>query len=277
MMDLFSDIRHKSIQDVNPSEAQPQLFFFEYYAFISGSPARLHSQGVSDFCRKTYMHKRFSVLLVYSLLFLTVFDACSSFRGKKNPPVLTPPEFIPKPAEEPIPIMGAGQMTSEALSAFLLKHNPALGKPFTDAFAVYYVDEAHTEGVNADVAFAQMCVETGFLSFRGQVTPDMNNFAGLGTTGPGVNGEHFPSPQIGVRAQIQHLKAYATIEPLNGELVDPRYKWVKYGSAPTVAGLSGKWAADKNYGRKIQSMLERLYSFSEAGDFNMPVSLSYRP
>jgi hypothetical protein len=223
------------------------------------------------------MRKQFSVLLVFSLLVLAIFGACSTFQNKKRPAVLPPPEFIPKPTEEPVPIMGTGKATPEALSAFLLKHNPALGKPFTDAFAVYYVDEARTEGVNADVAFAQMCVETGFLSFRGQVTPDMNNFAGLGTTGPGVNGERFPTPQIGVRAQIQHLKAYATIDPLNGELVDPRYKWVKYGSAPTVAGLSGKWAADKNYGPKIESMLERLYSFSETADFNKPVSLSYRP
>jgi hypothetical protein len=223
------------------------------------------------------MRKQFSVSLTCFLLILTIFGACSSFRGQKNGSARTPPEFIPEPTEEPIPIMGTGKSTSAILSAFLLKHNPALGKPFTDAFAVYYIDEARAEGINADVAFAQMCVETGFLSFRGQVTPDMNNFAGLGTTGPGVNGERFPSPQIGVRAQIQHLKAYATTAPLNGVLVDPRYKWVKYGSAPTVAALSGKWAADKNYGRKIQSMLNRLYSFSETDDFNTPIALSYRP
>jgi hypothetical protein len=223
------------------------------------------------------MRKQFSVLLICSLLVLAVFDSCAGFRNKKNIPALAPPEFIPEPVEKPIPIMGTGKISPDVLSAFLLKHNPELGKPFTDAFVVYYIEEASLEGVNADVAFAQMCVETGFLSFRGQVTPDMNNFAGLGTTGPGVSGERFPTPQIGVRAQIQHLKAYASAEPLKGELVDPRYKWVKYGSAPTVAALAGKWAADKNYGRKIQSMLERLYLFSEADDFNTPVSLSYRP
>jgi hypothetical protein len=222
------------------------------------------------------MRKQFSVLVLF-LLVLAVFDACSSFRSPKSVPTLAPPEIIPEPVEKPVPIMGAGKVNAEALSAFLLKHNPALGKPFTDAFVLYYIDEALHEGVNADVAFAQMCVETGFLSFRGQVTPDMNNFAGLGTTGPGVKGERFPSPQIGVRAQIQHLKAYATAEPLKGELVDPRYKWVKYGSAPTVAALSGKWAADKNYGRKIQSMLDRLYSFSQTENVTMPVSLTIVP
>jgi hypothetical protein len=236
--------------------------------------AAFHSQAASDFCRKKNMYKRFSVLLVCFLVILSVFDSCASFRSKKNVPAAAPPEVIPGPSEEPIPIMGYGKMSAKALSAFLLKHNPALGKPFTDAFVVFYIDEARAEGVNADVAFAQMCVETGFLSFHGQVTPDMNNFAGLGTTGPGVNGERFPTPQIGVRAQIQHLKAYATVEPLNGKLVDPRYKWVKYGTAPTVAALSGKWAADKNYGRKIQSILERLYAFSETGDFT-PIAFGH--
>ncbi|MDR1230604.1 MAG: glucosaminidase domain-containing protein [Spirochaetaceae bacterium] len=220
------------------------------------------------------MYKRFSVLLVCSLVILSVFDSCAGFRSKKNVPMLVPPESVLVSMEEPV--MGKGKMSAKALSAFLLKYNPALGKSFTDAFVVYYIDEARAEGVNADIAFAQMCIETGFLSFRGQVTPDMNNFAGLGTTGePGVKGERFPTPQIGVRAQIQHLKAYATAEPLNGKLVDTRYKWVKYGSAPTIADLAGKWAADKDYGRKIQSMMERLYTFSKTGDSDISVAFGH--
>jgi hypothetical protein len=218
------------------------------------------------------MRKQFLAVFCLSFLILVVFDSCANLRNKKG--AAAPPKFQPEPAEKSISIMGNGKMDSAAMSAFLLDHNPGLGKPFTDAFAAYYIEEARIEGVNADVAFAQMCVETGFLSFHGQVTPDMNNFAGIGTTGPGVKGEYFPTPQIGIRAQIQHLKAYATGEPLKGELVDPRYKWVKYGSAPTVADLSGKWAADRNYGRKITSMLERLYSFSPDSS---PVSLSYQP
>jgi hypothetical protein len=90
----------------------------------------------------------------------------------------------------------------------------------------------------------------------------MNNFCGLGAIGPGQPGEVFPDPRTGVRAHIQHLKAYATAEPLNGVLVDPRYRWVRYGSSPTIHGLSGTWAADKSYSDKIGVILERLYSFS---------------
>jgi hypothetical protein len=223
------------------------------------------------------MRRQSLLLFVFSLSALVVFDSCANLRNRKTVPVSTEPAVELPPEEKQIHILGTGKASAEVLSAFLLRHNPALGKSFTDAFVVFYIEEARAEGVNADVAFAQMCVETGFLSFQGQVTPDMNNFAGLGTTAPGVNGERFASPRIGVRAQIQHLKAYATDEPLKGELVDPRYKLVRYGSAPTVAALSGKWAVDKNYGRKIQSIMERLYSFSESGDFDSSVSLTHRP
>ncbi|MDR1576151.1 MAG: cell wall hydrolase, partial [Treponema sp.] len=105
-------------------------------------------------------------------------------------------------------------------------------------------------------------LETGFLSYGGLVTPEMNNFCGLGSIGPGQSGETFPDTRTGVRAHIQHLKAYATEEPLNGVLVDPRYRWVRYGSSPTIAGLSGTWAADKFYSGKIGDILRRLYDFS---------------
>jgi len=133
-----------------------------------------------------------------------------------------------------------------------------------------YVEEAAIEGVNHDMAFAQMILETGFLRFGGLVTPDMNNFAGLGSTGlPGPSGPErglvFPSPRIGVRAQIQHLKAYASEAPLNQELVNPRYRFVRRGSSPTIKGLAGTWAADPAYADKINAILERLYEFSFGG------------
>jgi hypothetical protein len=89
----------------------------------------------------------------------------------------------------------------------------------------------------------------------------MNNFCGLGSLNTDHPGETFPSPQIGVRAHIQHLKAYASDEGLNQELVDPRYRWVRYGSSPTVEKLTGAWAADREYGNKIRGILERLYRF----------------
>jgi hypothetical protein len=113
-----------------------------------------------------------------------------------------------------------------------------------------------------------MCLETGFLGFGGLVTPDMNNFCGLGSTGlPGPDGLpekglSFSEPRLGVRAHIQHLKAYASTEPLKQELVDPRYKYVRLGSSPTIEGLAGTWAADREYAKKINAIMKRLFDFA---------------
>ncbi|GMO31309.1 MAG: hypothetical protein Ta2F_06660 [Termitinemataceae bacterium] len=171
---------------------------------------------------------------------------------KEVPPT---PEFI----------LGRGTVDSDKLAEFLLRSNRNLDKSFAHDFARIYVEEASAEGVNHDVAFSQMCLETGFLSFGGLVTPDMNNFCGLGSIGPGQAGETFPSPEIGVRAQIQHLKAYATDEPPTKEVVDPRRRWVRYGSAPTIYALAGAWAADREYGKKLKIILDTLYKQTFGG------------
>jgi hypothetical protein len=176
-------------------------------------------------------------------------------------PVQPSPE---KPLIPPLPvyIMGEGLTGSENLVKFLLDSNPKAEGSFVLDLAAGYIKEAAAEGVNHDVAFAQMCLETGFLRYGGLVTPDMNNFCGLGAIGPGKNGERFPDAPTGIRAHIQHLKAYATEEPLKQELVDPRYFWVRYGSSPKIEGLAGTWAADTQYAVKLVNILERLYRFS---------------
>jgi hypothetical protein len=143
----------------------------------------------------------------------------------------------------------------------MLGSNPELAPVFAAELIAYYIEESAAEGVNYEIAFVQMCLETGYLRFGGLVTPDMNNFCGLGALGPEQPGEHFSSPQIGVRAHIQHLKAYATEIPLNRPLVDPRYRWVRYGAAPTIAGLAGTWAMDPAYAAKLRNLLTRLYIF----------------
>jgi len=180
-------------------------------------------------------------------------------------PVETPraPPRAPIRLKPVIPeyIMGRGIILPEDMSAFLLGANPNAGKEFVESLAAIYLEEATIEGVNHDTAFAQMCLETGFLRFGGLVTPDMNNFCGLGAIGPGQTGARFPDPRTGVRAHIQHLKAYATEAPLKQELVDPRYSLVRSGSSPAIKGLSGTWATDRSYADKIKNILERLYAF----------------
>jgi hypothetical protein len=187
----------------------------------------------------------------------------------KVPPVEIPPKAVPeKPEIEGIsvnrPLMGRGRLDAEKLAAFLLTVNVEVDPGFVKDLSRIYIEEAELEGIDHDVAFAQMCLETGFLRFGGLVKADMNNFCGLGAIGPERPGERFPSPQLGVRAQIQHLKGYATDQPPLQELVDPRYQYVRYGSAPTIAGLSGTWAADRSYADKIAGILQRLYTNAES-------------
>ncbi len=172
--------------------------------------------------------------------------------------------MMERPVIPPIPekILGRGSVPHEALVGFLLQANPQADLRFVDDLARFYIDESKDEGISHDIAFAQMSLETGFLRYGGLVTADMNNFCGLGSIGKEQRGERFPTPELGVRAHVQHLKAYATDAPLRKELVDPRYRWVRYGSAPTIKDLSGRWAADQQYGIKLARLLERLYAYA---------------
>jgi len=196
----------------------------------------------------------FPIVFVLVLLFIS----CTS-----QPVSIPNPTPVPTPKTRDIPedIMGKGVIPAVDLSLFLLKNNTHIAPGNVRMLAQYYIEEAAYEGLNHDIAFAQMCLETGFLKYGGLVKPEWNNFCGLGSIGPEQPGLAFPDTRTGVRAHIQHLKAYATSEPIKKDLVDPRYRYVKLGSSPTVDGLSGTWAADKLYSDKINAILERLYEF----------------
>lgn len=153
-------------------------------------------------------------------------------------------------------IMSHGSATELHLKIFLRAENESALDSFPDLPKIYR-EEATIEGVDYDIAFCQMCVETDFLRFPGLVSPSQNNFAGL-ADGTG-NLATFSSAAIGVRAHIQHLKAYASTEPLARPKVDPRFDFVKRGVAPLVGQLSNLWAADPQYGQKILARLEELY------------------
>ena len=133
--------------------------------------------------------------------------------------------------------------------------------PTIKDFCQIYIDECKAEGVKAEVAFAQAMMETGFLRFGGDVKKEQYNFAGLGATGNGASGNRFESIRIGIRAQVQHLKAYASKESLKQKCVDGRYQYVTKGVAPYVEWLgqkenpSGKgWATAVNYGYNIVNL-----------------------
>ena len=132
--------------------------------------------------------------------------------------------------------------------------------PTIEMFCQIYLEECAAEGVKAEVAFAQAMKETGFLRYGGQVNISQFNFAGIGATDGGGAGASFPNVRTGVRAQVQHLKAYASKDKLNNACVDPRFSLVKRGTAPYVEWLGQKenpqgygWATDKNYGYSLKN------------------------
>lgn len=134
-----------------------------------------------------------------------------------------------------------------------------------EEFCQIFYEEAIVENIRPEVAFCQTMKETGFLQFGHDVKPDQCNFAGLGATGNGVAGNSFASVREGIRAQIQHLKAYATIDNLINACVDSRFNYVKRGSAPYVEWLGKKenptgdgWATGANYGTDIVTRMKAL-------------------
>lgn len=130
--------------------------------------------------------------------------------------------------------------------------------------AKIYIEECAIEGINSDVAFVQMCLETNFLRYGNLVKKEWNNFCGLGAIDKNNPGLKFDTMRLGVRAHVQHLHAYATTSDilLKQELIDPRYKYVNpRGKSPDIFGLSGTWASDKQYSEKLERFLQALEQF----------------
>lgn len=192
------------------------------------------------------------IFYVFSLFVASVlFFSCVGTKG-----FIVEQQFIDRH------IAAKGIKTPEQLTAFFMDKNPNADLEQVKKMATYYVEEAAFEGINSDVAFVQMCLETGFLKYGGLVTPDMNNFCGLGAIDANNPGERFESPRLGVVAHIQHLHAYGTTATLKGELIDRRYKYVvPRGKAPDIYALSGTWAADKAYGEKLERLIIQLEAF----------------
>ena len=206
--------------------------------------------------------KRSSMFFIVGLLSLLCFSfvvsSCSDYSGNEQ---IRP--GYGRYQYGNLPIMSRGKASALQLTNFFLRNNHNINRHYLDKLAQTYVHESNKEGVNSDVAFCQMCVETNFLKFGNQVKAHQNNFAGLGATDDGANGHKFRGMTEGVRAQIQHLKAYASTQALNDKNVDPRFHLVRRGSARYVSQLgNGIWASDPYYASKIIRMLNDLYYLS---------------
>lgn len=166
-------------------------------------------------------------------------------------------------------IMGTSSTSVEQMVKYYNAHAayPAFyagtDAPTIEAFCQIYMEECAAEGVKAEVAFCQAMNETGFLKFGGQVSITQYNFAGMGATDDGAAGASFPNVRTGVRAQVQHLKGYASTDALNNACVDPRFAYLSKsrGCAPIVEWLGINenpakkgWATSVNYGYNLRNL-----------------------
>ncbi len=173
-------------------------------------------------------------------------------------------------------ITGKAEASAEQMQEYIRAKNGSVPQGVTDMIP-FYLSEGEAENIRGDIAFAQSCLETGNFTFAGSaVDLSQNNFCGLGVTKRGEKGNSFETPQLGIRAQIQHLKAYANTAKLKQGCVDPRFTLVSRGCAPYVEHLGiqenpkGRgWAAGAGYGSRI---LKILSSIMESGAPGIPDS-----
>jgi Mannosyl-glycoprotein endo-beta-N-acetylglucosaminidase len=196
--------------------------------------------------------------------------------GSRSP---TSPAPTPPPTPTTVAIMGSSRLTAGQLVAWFNGRQPRPPGAYAatvpvEALAGYFIEEAAAEGVTGDVAFIQSIIETWWYRFSGLVPASYNNFAGIGATDTNPAPAIFPDARTGVRAQIQHLRAYAdpaatscTVPPLHHPCVDPRFDLVSpKGKAPTWNQMgNGNWATAPTYANSILTLFSEARAFQDAG------------
>lgn len=214
-------------------------------------------------------HERLSVWLRIALgLLVGLTLACGS-----GP---TGPSTLPTGAAS-LPVMGNARLSASQLVNWFSRRQPQPAGVYSatepiGALATYFIEEGALEGVAGDVAFVQSIIETGWFRFSAAVPGSKNNFAGIGAVdaNPG-DAASFPDARTGVRAQIQHLRAYAdatavscTMPPLHAPCVDPRFALVTpKGRAPFWNQFgNGVWATAPTYGNDIVARYQEALNFA---------------
>ena len=144
------------------------------------------------------------------------------------------------------------------------------GAPSIEDFCSILYEEAVDEGIRPELLFCQAMKETGWLRFGGIVKVGEFNFGGLGATDVDPNANKFRDVRTGLRAQTQHLVAYAkagvNASDLHHGLVDVRFNLVNKGSAPYIQYLGipdnpqgTGWASSSGYGYDIVQMMKDCF------------------
>jgi hypothetical protein len=180
------------------------------------------------------------------------------------------------PAAGGIPIIGASRLDAGQLAGWFGARRPASAGAYAatvpvETLARLYLEEGEAEKVTGDIAFVQGIVETGWYGFTGSVAARTNNFAGIGATDAHPHPATFPDARTGVRAQVQHLRAYAdpaayacSMPPLRNPCVDPRFDLVSpKGKAATWDQMgNGNWATAPAYAALILALYREALAYN---------------
>ncbi len=158
--------------------------------------------------------------------------------------------------------MGQSDLGADQIAGYFWAHQPP-GLPCLSAsveeLAYYFAYHGNLENVRGDIAFAQALVETGWFRYGGSVQCGQNNYGGMSGS--------FPDAETGVRAQIQHLRAYADASatscsqpPLATPCADPTFNFVSpKGKAPSWNDMgNGNWAAAPDYAAKVLTVYNEM-------------------
>jgi len=174
-------------------------------------------------------------------------------RQRQSPPV--------DAGHGPIKIEGKGSLSKPAIVEYIMKKNCNISRFFLERLIDIYIREAAKEGINHDLAIAQMCRTTNFLKKENIL--QTCNYAGFNTT-PGWPGR-FRGVEEGVIAHIQHLKGYTSNvsgNELKEPLVDPRWNMLNgfRGTIHTLEGLAKMWSPHntKAYEDGIKQIIEDM-------------------
>jgi hypothetical protein len=156
-------------------------------------------------------------------------------------------------------VMGCGAISIRGVIKYAEKTRHSALSKYEIAIINEYFKEAECEGVNADIAIAQMLYLTDF--FRNQKIMSSHNYAGLRD----IPSSYFKSMHMGVQAHIQHLMAYANETP-SRKIVDPRYKFAyQHGFCGIrFEHVYKHWSENRHYGQSIDDILCDLYDYSGA-------------
>jgi len=134
------------------------------------------------------------------------------------------------------------------------------------AIVNHYHETAAAVGLDSLLVVAQMVEETRHLTSFWSQQP-RRNFAGIGVAGePGV-GLSFPDLKTAVRAHTGRLLAYAlpsgAESPAQIQLIEEALAFRPLpqglrGVAPTLTGLAGTWAKDRQYAVKLARVANEI-------------------